>query len=297
MRWKLILVVLTLGAGGAFGQSLRPVTQPQEKTAASPPATRPAVVPAGKNAAGLEVVKVRIPYTATEYEMVHIPAGVVEVEGKKVEVKGIWVEKTEVTWDCVDGLMLHPDSGRNSGSQLVKGLTDALSNPSTLYRLASLDRGFGREGYPAVSLHVKGAQAYAQWLSLKTGESFRLPTEVEWMYACRAGTQKELEEPGPYAWYRDNSDRKTHPVAQKKPNAWGLYDTLGNVGEWVQPTREGVFFVKGGSYKDLSKNLNAQFRDSYNEDWQARDPQDPKDPWILTDAPFAGFRLVVEEGR
>jgi len=100
------------------------------------------------------------------------------------------------------------------------------------------DRGVKRDevtgDHPVEFVEWDDAQAFCEWLSKKTGKKVALPTEAQWEYACRAGTT------GPYAgtgilnemgWYAGNSDGKTHPVGQKKPNAWGLYDMHGNVWE------------------------------------------------------------------
>ncbi len=102
------------------------------------------------------------------------------------------------------------------------------------------DEGWGRGQRPVIDVSWDDADAYAQWLSDQTGERYRLPTEAEWEYAARADSKTaysfgdaphKLNE---YAWYIDNSGGKTHPVGQRKPNTWGLYDMHGNVWEWVQ---------------------------------------------------------------
>jgi len=95
---------------------------------------------------------------------------------------------------------------------------------------------------PVVQVSWNDAVGFCKKLSAETRRTVRLPTEAEWEYACRAGSKTAFcfgddeKQLGDYAWYRDNSGGKTHPVAQKKPNAWGLYDMHGNVlescGNW-----------------------------------------------------------------
>ena len=93
---------------------------------------------------------------------------------------------------------------------------------------------------PVACVNWHDGQAYAKWLSNKTGKQYRLPSESEWEYAARAGSSgkwscgDEEGQLGQYAWYEANSGEKTQPVGTKKPNAFGLYDMHGNVWEWTQ---------------------------------------------------------------
>ena len=99
--------------------------------------------------------------------------------------------------------------------------------------------------HPVVMVSWTDAMEFCRRLSelpaeKAAGNVYRLPTEAEWEYACRAGTTTQFSfgddesDLGDYAWYDDNSDGKTHPVGEKLPNAWGLYDMHGNVREWCQ---------------------------------------------------------------
>jgi len=108
------------------------------------------------------------------------------------------------------------------------------------------DIGWGRGRRPVINVSWEEAKEYCKWLNKKLGLGektgyYRLPTEAEWEYSCRADTttkwsfgddEKELDK---YAWYNnDNSDSKTHPVGKKEPNPWGLYDMHGNVWEYCE---------------------------------------------------------------
>ncbi len=97
---------------------------------------------------------------------------------------------------------------------------------------------FDGDDRPVESVSWHDAIKFTEKLSEQAEGTFRLPTEAEWEYACRAGTETEFyfgddaDRLGEYAWYWGNSNSRTHPVGQKRPNAWGLHDMHGNVWEW-----------------------------------------------------------------
>ncbi len=115
------------------------------------------------------------------------------------------------------------------------------------------DAGWGRGNRPAINLSWDDARAYCDWLSRETGETYRLATEAEWEYACRAGSttrwscgddESLLRD---HAWYDKNAGGKTHPVGEKLANAWGLHDLHGNCWEWCQDWYSGSYYQQPAS--------------------------------------------------
>lgn len=230
-----------------------------------------------------------LPGPAAKFEMIPLPAGTISINNTKVEIKPVWIGKTEVTWDEYDVYMLKLDAADNA----KPGELDAVARPTKPY--GAPDRGFGHKGYPALSMTFHAAQEYCRWLSIKTGKKYRLPTEAEWEYACRAGAVEKMSAAvlDKHAWFGDNAEDKTHPVATKQPNKWGLYDMLGNAVEWVVGM-DGNPIVAGGSFKSKAEQLHCGTRALQVPFWNRTDPQSPKSKWWLSDATFVGFRIVCE---
>ncbi|MGO9474505.1 MAG: formylglycine-generating enzyme family protein [Rhodomicrobium sp.] len=146
------------------------------------------------------------------------------------------------------------------------------------------DQGWGRGRRPVINVNWDDAQGYIKWLSSKTGKPYRLLSEAEWEYCCRAGTETAYSFGGKegdldrYAWYSANSGSKTHPVGEKLPNGWGLHDMHGNVWEWCEDWYHGDYHnapgdgsarttpggtyrvLRGGSWVDLPQNLRSARR-------------------------------------
>ncbi|NOZ21072.1 MAG: formylglycine-generating enzyme family protein [Planctomycetes bacterium] len=210
------------------------------------------------------------------------------------------------------------DKDGNPISENQKKDVDGVTGPTPVY--GDLTMGWGAEGRPAIAMTWENAMFFCQWLSKKTGKTYRLPTEAEWEFACRAGTTTafyfgdDAGRAGEYAWFEDNSDERTHPCGEKKPNAWGLYDMAGNVREWVvdvygaeyygkspakDPTgpAEGKLHVaRGGAWDSPPEELRSAARCFEEDWWRSYDPQWPKSKWWLPKIGFIGFRVARSAG-
>jgi formylglycine-generating enzyme required for sulfatase activity len=235
---------------------------------------------------GAEGYVERLEDTLVSFRMVRLPNGGIEIDGKRQPLHNLWIGEREVTWDLFGVWAFRLDQTED---EMATGV-DAESRPSRPY--GAPDRGFGHTGYPAIGMTFDSAKQFCVWLSAKTGKRYRLPTEAEWEYAARAGS-REAPSLETSSWFWDNADDKTHPVARKKPNAWGLYDMLGNVSEWATDA-DGKPVACGGSFLDKAADVGFSARARQTPRWNSTDPQNPKSRWWLSDAPFVGFRLVRE---
>jgi formylglycine-generating enzyme required for sulfatase activity len=262
-----------------------------------------------------------IPGTNINIDMVFVKGGTFKMTSadsssagnSQVTLHDFWIGKYEITFEQFSIFQNRSKDNEISVSKLTNFKVDGVSRPTPPYEDMSFGMGT-TGGFPAVSMTQQAALRYCQWLYLKTGNFYRLPTEAEWEYACSEGGKKnkhaDLEE---IAWFYDNSYEKFHKVGQKTPNAWNLHDMLGNVAEWtldrfetnyyeligaeatnpwIPPTAKYAHTVRGGSYDDDEKDCSCSVRIKSSPRWQRRDPQIPKSIWWNTDAPFVGFRVV-----
>ncbi len=286
----------------------------------------------------------KIPGTEVEYAMEPIPGGEFQLgspadeadrladEGpqRTIVVEPFWMGRYEVTWSEYKEYMklyviFKTFEAQNIRPVTSDNLSDAITAPTQLYD-PSYTFGLGEDPrQPAVTMTQYAAKQYTHWLSGISGRQYRLPSEAEWEYACRAGTTTAYhfgDDPkllGEYAWYYDNADGRPRKVGQKKPNPWGLFDMHGNAWEWTLdeyhadgyarldekpqraadvvawPTEFYPRVLRGGSWDEPAERLRAAAKlESNDEDWKEEDPNLPLSPWWFTNEPAraVGFRLV-----
>ena len=317
------LVGLMLAIAGFAPDNVRAADKPNEAK------TEKQMKPYREVLSGTEIVFGLTPIPGGEFLM----GSSLDEEGRNddegpqrtIKIKPFWMGTHEVTWDEYDIWSFSLDIQRRKiqGLKPTTGdkVADAVTRPTKPYTDMTFD--MGHDGFPAICMTQLAAKMYCQWLSAKTGHFYRLPTEAEWEYACRAGTTTaysfgdDVSKLGDYAWYVDNNDFVYAKVGKKKPNPWGLYDIHGNVAEWcldqylpdayAKRDAKGVTanplsvpsltvrykrVVRGGSWDDDAETLRSAARVPSTPNWKVQDPQLPQSIWFLTDALHVGFRVV-----
>ena len=286
-----------------------------------------------------------IPGTDVTFRMIPVPGGTYRMgspadeadrsadEGPVFEVKvePFWIGRCEVTWAEYKTYMAACDLFKALEAAKLRPVTpdneaDAVTAPSNLYDPSTTYTNGEDPDLPAVTMTQFAARQYTKWVSKLTSRFYRLPTESEWEYACRAGTQTPWSSGADaaaldaVAWSVDNSDDTTHAVGKKQPNAFGLHDMHGNVAEWVidqlvdggyarqaglpqpvasadavaWPTKLSPRIVRGGAYYDDADRLrSAARRGSEDVAWKDVDPNLPKSPWWYTEEPSRGVGMRV----
>lgn len=250
--------------------------------------------------------------------------GASEDEGTQhqVQVDDFWMGAYEITWEQYDQFTSEVVSRLQNRLPYEEGdvqlSADAVALPTQPY--VDMSFGMGRDGFPAINMTHYAAVMFTKWLTAKTGTFYRLPTEAEWEYACRAGsdTQQYVDDAADqldaYEWHHENSEGGYNAVGTKESNPFGLYDMKGNVAEWttdqyledyheqldgdpainpwIKPTELYPRAVRGGSWQDEPADVHCVHRRGSQEDWKRLDPQFPKSLWWHTSASFLGFRIV-----
>ena len=293
----------------------------------------------------------QIPGTMISFNMIAIPGGTFMMgspdnepfrnanEGPQhqVQVSPFFMAEVQTTWDMFWAFFAETHSEGRTPPELAKANNlmatdvDGMSGPTPPF--GAPDQGWGQGDRPAITMTHYAAQVFTQWLSKKTGRTYRLPTEAEWEFAARGGTETAYFFPGsprdftsrflrparmegitPYVFFNYNSNRRTHPSSKLLPNPFGLRGMLGNVFEYtadkynpnafqgrtgitVNPlVTEGTEHVIRGGYfgSDAAGVRVAARTHTRHDDWLRTDPQMPRSIWWYTDFRGIGFRVVAE---
>ena len=230
-----------------------------------------------------------------------------------VSLSPFWISSYEITWDLYELFLNNVDQKRVQNRGPINLDIDGVSSATMPYV------NHNQLGHPVINITQYGASQFCKWLTAKTGNYYRLPTEAEWEFACRSSTEttysfgNNARKINQFGWYKKNSDGKLQKIGLKRPNGYGLYDMHGNAAEWVLDSYDPEAYIKrkkaahnpmvrmkalyprvvrGGSYKDSLSNVRSSSRSFSSKRWKQRDPQVPKSLWWHTNAKHVGFRIV-----
>ena len=254
----------------------------------------------GREKAGNDLAEAKGPAPQVVAEVAEVIVGgpvTVPVEGTSVQLElipvngapggGFYACTTEVSWDLYDAFIFNLDT--DAGQSTAE--SDAVTRPSKPYVL--VDRGYGHAGFAALSISPKAAEQLAEWVSVKTGRDFRIPTEAELSHLIATSGVDDGEARLEHGWFAENSDYTTHEIATLPADANGLHDVWGNVSEYAI-TPDGEYIVMGGSFIDDVADVDGSLRIPFTTEWNADDPQIPKSPWWLASNDWVGVRLVCD---
>jgi formylglycine-generating enzyme len=296
-----------------------------------------------------ENFKETVPGTVVSFNMVAIPGGSFQMGSpeteqmhkpqetpvKTVNISPFFMAEIEVTWN--EYLAFYSATAAEGRSTDTEGArmaadVDAVTGPTPPY--GQPDQNWGMGMRPAITMSYHAAETYCRWLTQVTGKTYRLPTEAEWEYAARGGTQtpyffegnpKDFSDGGlfrkrkttidDFVVYEANSLARTQLPDQVQANPFGLKNMLGNaaeyVSDWYTPDAysaltDGVTdpkgpesgterVIRGGYFRSDAGGVRSASRDfTRTTDWLKSDPQMPKSIWWLSDCNFISFRVVCE---
>lgn len=219
------------------------------------------------------------------FQMGHSNDETYKITGRPATVNSFYLSKYEVTVAEFEQFIYatgyKTDADKEGGSYYHDGHVKKRDGVNWKYNAAGQLRSSSEYDHPVIHISWNDATAYCQWLSQKTGQTYRLPTEAEWEYAARGVKNSSYFHIGSnaldtIAWHAANSALKTHPVGQKQANEMGLYDMIGNAREWCQdlyaydalkrqafPSQDGqsayARCCRGGSWESKASWLHVTF--------------------------------------
>ncbi len=274
-----VTVVATLAGYEPLSQELQPksgelnrLTLRLKASATKPPETTAVAPPPNKSAPDISPLPALKPVPSDKQKETSVDLG----NGIKLEMVSI---------PAGEFMMGSPDADGNAGNYEKPQHRVRITKPFYLGKylvtqeqweavMGSNPSNFKGPNNPVEQVSWDECQQFLNKLNKREGNpgKFQLPSEAQWEYACRAGSTTKFcfgddeARLGEYAWYAGNSESKTHPVGEKKPNAWGLYDMHGNVWEWCQDWYDGGYYAKSPA-DDPSGSATGSYRVDRGGSW------------------------------